>query len=536
MFITHFIISNIVISFIGLALILFKITFKNIISPRIDYYMWFFFIFIMLFAFVPQIDIYINIPTNRDISGIYENADIIYNEISSQPYEEIQSINLSVIIIIIWLTGIFIGIFIYSAAFLKTRGIIKNALEYKTYGDIKILVSDDAKTPFSFGIIKKVVVLPCHILNIRDNNNIVYIINHEITHHKHNDITFNTILCLLNILFWFNPIIYIIFEKIRLDMEIYCDYTVLNIIGSGLKANYGKAILNLAEKNTEKLRSNFGGAYGRLKSRIEKIALYGKTFSRKFSACILFSMFIFSSLSCYTINIFGYSFNNYSLNSLNIENIDLNEYFNSYNGCFVMYDQDLDKYFVHNKDMAEKRFPPYSTYKIAIALNGYQNNIISADNNFMKWNGANYVFDEWNKNQNINSAMKNSVNWYFRNIDKSMGYNNIKSFLSKMSYGNKNIGFNKENYWLDGTLEISPAEQVNFIRDVFNTPNVDFIKNSIKISDGFYGKTGSGNNKGWFVGAYKNKYYFSVYIDGKGADGKTAYNILLNIFKKNIDN
>ena len=536
MFITHFIISNIVITLIGLALICFKATFKNIISPRVSYYMWFFFIFIMLFVFVPQIDFYINIPINRNTPGIYENADIVYNEISLQPYWETQSINLSIIIMIIWLTGVFIGVFIYSAAFLKTMGIIKNASEYKTYGNIKILVSNDTNTPFSFGIIKKVVVLPYHILNINDNNNIIYIITHEITHHKHKDIAFNSILCLLNILFWFNPIIYIILEKVRLDMEIYCDYTVLNIIGSNLKTDYGKAILNLAEKNTARLGSNFSGAYRCLKSRIEKIALYGKTFNQKFSACVLFSTFLLSSFGCYSINIFGYSFNNYSLNSLNIENINLDKYFDGYNGCFVMYDQTLDKYFIHNKDMAKKRFPPYSTYKIAIALNGYQNNIISADNNFMKWNGIKYTFDEWNKNQTINSAMKNSVNWYFRNIDKSMGYNNIKSFLSEMSYGNKNIGFNKENYWLDGTLEISPAEQVNFIRNIFNTPNIDFIKNSIKIYDNFYGKTGSGNNAGWFVGAYKNKYYFSVYIDGKGANGNTAYNILLNILKKDIDN
>lgn len=163
----------------------------------------------------------------------------------------------------------------------------------------------------------------------------------------------------------------------------------------------------------------------------------------------------------------------------------------------------------------------------------------------MKWDGTETPFKEWNKNHNLNSAMRYSVNWYFQNIDRGISKSKIYNYLNKISYGNKQIGFDS-NYWLEGSLKISPIEQVDFLKKLynnefdFNRENVNSVINSIKISDNFYGKTGTGmvNGKtvnGWFVGiacSDYNTYIFAARISAENnATGLAAEKIAEDIIK-----
>ena len=38
----------------------------------------------------------------------------------------------------------------------------------------------------------------------------------------------------------------------------------------------------------------------------------------------------------------------------------------------------------------------------------------------MSWNHKHYLFESWNKEQDLNTAMQNSVNWYFERISNQI--------------------------------------------------------------------------------------------------------------------
>ena len=397
-------------------------------------------------------------------------------------------------------------------------------------------VSPYVNSPLSYGIIRPKVILPD--IKLRDKE-LEHIVIHELVHHKHKDILINFILCILNALYWFNPFIYIAFNRIRLDMEIYCDYTAIKYTGSNI--DYGNTVINLTEQNSKfKAASYMSGRKGELKSRITRIADFNKKYSSLCRRAVVSLLVIISLTASLIINCFGYTINDNYNENINIEQIDLSSYFKDYDGCFVLYDTSDKSYKVWNEDMARERVSPYSTYKIAIALNGLEKGVITTDNSYMSWNGTSYPFEEWEMDHDLDSAMKNSVNWYFQNIDKNLTMGEISDFLKRVDYGNMSAGYDKENYWLENSLKISPLEQVQFLKGIYNNEfdfdenNINAVLNSIKLSDNLYGKTGTGmvNNKttsGWFIGM-DDRYIFALRIAGDdNATGTIAYEIAEDI-------
>lgn len=543
MFISHFIASNIFISLLMIILYFLKSLFNKRLSPKWHFYSWIPLLLTMICVFLPKI----NMPyiSTRIFSTVKNNETAMNTTISSVKFaDDLQIINynkLYMILFIIWLLGIIINICIYFISYIKINNIIKKSDYLYSIDNCNIFITRGNISPFSFGFFKKAIILPYYVIDTFDIKDIENIIQHEITHYKHKDNIFNILLCVLNILFWFNPFTYYIFNKIRLDMEIFCDYDVIRQ-QNYTYVDYGSTLINFAanRKNGFKISNNIISTKKQLQIRLNKIVsnctYYNKNIQFLFIVCII----IVSSFSLFFINVFGYDITNNVFGNKDIEYIDIEEYFDNFDGCFVMYNENDDKYVVFNKDLAKERYSPYSTYKIAIALNGFENNIISEDNSYMKWNGVNYPFATWNKNQNLSTAFKDSVNWYFQNIDRNTNYIGKKIFLNNINYGNKNIGLSQENYWLDGSLKISVAEQVEFLSNVFGKSNKynfkysSAVKDLIKVSDGLYGKTGSGTDEGWFVGILErneNNYFFALHISGENSNGTNALNICKKIFK-----
>ena len=200
---------------------------------------------------------------------------------------------------------------------------------------------------------------------------------------------------------------------------------------------------------------------------------------------------------------------------------------------------------------ATLRTAPNSTYKIYDALFGLEEGIITPKASFMAWDGTNYPFEAWNADQDLYSAMESSVNWYFQEIDRQMGASALRNYVKKIGYGNENISSDLSSYWMQSTLKISPVEQVELLKDLYNndfgfTPeNVNTIKDSICLFStderSFYGKTGTGridgqDVNGWFVGfvcTNGNTYFFATNIQGNAnATGNSASEITKSILSE----
>lgn len=216
-----------------------------------------------------------------------------------------------------------------------------------------------------------------------------------------------------------------------------------------------------------------------------------------------------------------------------------------------MYDADSDIWHIYNKENAATRIAPVSTYKIYSALFGLETGLISPEQSQIAWNGRNYHYDTWNADQTLQTAMQNSVTWYFQTLDQSAGLPAIQNFIRQIGYGNQTVGENLASYWSDSSLLISPIEQVELLRKFYENQfgfapeNVAAVKDSIRLytdrNGTLYGKTGTGekdgqNVLGWFIGYLevdKKVYYFAANIQNdKEADGSAATALTLEILEE----
>lgn len=542
MFNYNFLISNFFIFIALLILYVLRKIFDKNISPKAVLITDIIVVLILLFTFIPN---FVSFNFNNNVIKITDTSGMLTSNIiktTSAINDNYLSTNKNYFMDIFFITGMLINLVYIIFCIIKLSFMKKTELNNSLFNSCceklsikaKLYSSDSITSPLSFGIFSKKVVIPSNCINDIDIN----IFYHELIHHKHNDLLKNLILSLIKAFFWFNPLIYIWHKIIKLDMECFCDYSVIKLTND--PSSYGNALI-LAAENKQKL---YKGAYmfshkSQLKYRITKIVNYSKKHNSIKSSLIIFSFILFSALSFLTINSYAYCLKP----KINAEYIKCEKYFGNYKGTLVLYDFNRDKYYIYNKTLAEKRVSPDSVYKIAIALNALENNIITKDTSLYNWNGQSYPFSSWNQNQDLNSAMKYSVNWYFQGLDEKLSLNEIQSFLNKTNYGNKALSFNKQNYWLENSLKISPIEQAEFLKKVINNDfsfkadTISTVLNSIKLNEGYYGKTGSGmvNEKitnGWFCSIIQNENSNLILIVRiENADGIKAKSIAEDFIK-----
>ncbi|MDF2949744.1 MAG: putative class beta-lactamase, partial [Sedimentibacter sp.] len=138
------------------------------------------------------------------------------------------------------------------------------------------------------------------------------------------------------------------------------------------------------------------------------------------------------------------------------------------------------KEFIINKERSEQRFLPASTFKIPNTLIALQEGIVKDENEIIKWDGIDKGLVEWNKDQNLKSALPLSCVWFYQELAKEIGIENYSEYLNKLNYGNKLVGSRADNFWLEGDIRISANEQIDFLKKVYSE-EYDFNKNYYKI-------------------------------------------------------
>jgi beta-lactamase class D len=177
------------------------------------------------------------------------------------------------------------------------------------------------------------------------------------------------------------------------------------------------------------------------------------------------------------------------------------------------------------------RHSPFSTFKVAISLMGYNEGILIDPIHPELPFKPEYIdiYASWRKPHNPTTWLQNSCIWYSQIITKQLGLNKFKEYLYKFNYGNQDPSGDKgqdnglTNCWLSSSLQISPIEQVNFLEKLIanklpvNNQAQEFTKIIMYVEtlpNGWklYGKTGGGYKLdasgmlkensaiGWFVG------------------------------------
>ncbi|NLB42858.1 MAG: DUF5050 domain-containing protein [Clostridiales bacterium] len=147
-------------------------------------------------------------------------------------------------------------------------------------GKINIKYTEKVKTPALFGVISPNILMPTSMRNAMTESDMKYIILHELAHLKRKDNTANLITNILQVLHWFNPMIWFGFSKMRDDRELACDAAVLFHLNDHEINHYGKAIVNILRSYTTPIK--LPGLTGiiekksQAKRRIERIARFSK--------------------------------------------------------------------------------------------------------------------------------------------------------------------------------------------------------------------------------------------------------------------
>lgn len=219
-------------------------------------------------------------------------------------------------------------------------------------------------------------------------------------------------------------------------------------------------------------------------------------------------------------------------NSFSQKETDFSKYFKEQNvdGSFLMYDMNKKEYTAYNLERTEQQFIPASTFKIFNSLTALETGIIPDENFVIEWDSVERNNPQWNHDQNMISAFRNSTVWFYQEIARRIGEDRMKHYIDTVGYGNRDISGGIDRFWLDGGLRISQKEQVEFLKKLYNSNlpfsvrTMDIVK-SIMLQEDTLGyklriKTGWGNMEGkeigWLVGWFevnKNVYVFATNIE-----------------------
>lgn len=111
--------------------------------------------------------------------------------------------------------------------------------------NITLVYYSKAKAPALTGVINPKIILPVDTFNDLTQEEKGYVFMHELVHLKRKDIALNWVITLLLCIHWFNPILWISFNKMKKDCELSCDAETLNHIGPKAYVKYGETLIKL---------------------------------------------------------------------------------------------------------------------------------------------------------------------------------------------------------------------------------------------------------------------------------------------------
>ncbi len=172
-----------------------------------------------------------------------------------------QALTYAHIFVLLWLAGLLIFGFLIAASFYRHYRITNEAVNCSTSihrlfdlcaekislnRKVTLLQSQDVRSPTVIGWISPRLILPVNLDTTLSEKEISHVLLHELGHIKRNDILFNWMLCIVNLLHWFNSLVWLFVRIMRRDMEGACDAFVLNNLSKDKHRDYGATLIQLS--------------------------------------------------------------------------------------------------------------------------------------------------------------------------------------------------------------------------------------------------------------------------------------------------
>ena len=322
------------------GILLFRVIFKNRISSKLQYLMWWLLILRLLMPVTPDIGLHFNLqdmllkqahqaelPTPAPVRDVapasvpstqssYESvAPAVQPDTDVAPSQHVnpaKSTDWYSIVFVVWLLGaigflgwlIFVKLRYYESLQHLMAGGPREVYELydrccKELGvkPLPLWIVNKSMSPGIAFFGEPVLLVPLSLCN--DESRLRFALLHELTHKKRGDHYMTLLLNILRAVYWFDPVVHLAFSELRADMESACDSDVLAYIGHEQKRGYLTVILDMFSYDTEPILGMSQIRSKRMAKRRMKGAFMKSRTSPAFRAITL-CIALIMSLCCFT--------------------------------------------------------------------------------------------------------------------------------------------------------------------------------------------------------------------------------------------
>lgn len=136
-----------------------------------------------------------------------------------------------------------------------------------------IWVADYIETPVSYGVFKKVILLPVDYEEKYTHGELYLLLLHEMAHIKHGD---TVKLCMINLaecFLWITPAMRLFIKNFKRDSEVLCDNCVIGL-QSDERDTYGNLILKECVRKNTSFGFSFSDSYHTIENRLDALYRY----------------------------------------------------------------------------------------------------------------------------------------------------------------------------------------------------------------------------------------------------------------------
>lgn len=177
--------------------------------------------------------------------------------------QSILTLTTQAILGLIWLSGAVMFISVLARQYWKLNRLLSNATRVTDFSTAKtleeawrttglkrvpdLLETEHVGSPALFGFFRIRLLLPKGLASSLTTEELRHIFLHEAAHLKRGDLWLNWMVTILQVLHWFNPVLWFGFSRMRADRELACDALALSHAKEGEERTYAQTIIKLLE-------------------------------------------------------------------------------------------------------------------------------------------------------------------------------------------------------------------------------------------------------------------------------------------------
>lgn len=190
----------------------------------------------------------------------------------------------------------------------------KVPLDLSTPCPLPVYIQENLHSPVLFGVFFPKIFFPSSLFREKNHSeDFPFILSHELIHHQRKDLWFKSVLLLVKILHWFNPLVYLfalVFEEI---LELSCDEVLVKDMDFQARKSYSLAVISVMEEEISsvswKLATPLGVGFAKLplKNRMEQMFhSNGREKPRKRDVifCVTFLLFVLTGFSVCQLSVY----------------------------------------------------------------------------------------------------------------------------------------------------------------------------------------------------------------------------------------